>query len=404
MYKVPLNTATYDEREINAAKEVLDSGQLTMGKRCEEFEEAFGRYQSGGSKDGNQLFCNSGSSANLLAFGALQQHISRDSALDFSFKGEIIVPALTWSTTVWPIIQCGFRPVFVDSDPETLQVLPSAIEAAITDKTVAICIVHILGGACNMDAISRIASTHGLPIIEDCCESLGTTYKGRKVGTFGRLSTFSFFFSHHITTIEGGMVCSRDGDDDEIARSLRSHGWIRHSKRTQDWGHTGIDKRFLFTTLGYNLRPTEINAAFGNEQIKVLDELNAKRRAIADIWRVHLGSIGAKIKPMKLEAFVTPAPMGFPVMCENGAQRRALQMHLEGLGIETRPIIAGNLTKHPALSDEALVQLPHRISGELTGADKVSHCGLFWGCSPFMPDEHVAYVCSALEDFKKKQG
>ena len=192
-----------------------------LGKYCAAFEEDFAGYLG----VSNAIMANSGSSANLLAFFALANPLLPvvPDRRRISPGDKVIVPAVTWSTTVWPIIQVGGIPVFVDSDPATLQMDVQAVEAAIDRKTVAICAVHILGNAVEIERLRELAERHGLWLIEDACESLGTRRNGKPVGTFGDLGTFSFFFSHHITTIEGGMVVT---DDDDVADLLRCHPYL----------------------------------------------------------------------------------------------------------------------------------------------------------------------------------
>jgi len=400
-YIVPLNVSTYDDAEINAAKEVLDGGYVTMGSLCKEFETKFSQYL----KVPHSTFVNSGSSANLLALNALQVEMSytrNNDALLMNNELEVIVPALTWSTSVFPIIQCGFKPVFVDSDPLTLQMNTAHVEQAITDKTVAIMAVHVLGNTCNMDHLIALCDKHRLVLIEDCCESLGAKYKDKYVGSFGDFSTFSFFFSHHITTIEGGMVCSRTAIHNDQLRMSRSHGWSRHLE-DQDTIKAlgGKDLRFLFLSMGYNLRPTEINAAFGLRQLTRLSTLNERRKAIASMITQEMYDLNLGIKPMAYTEGADPALFGYPVLCDSEEQRDDLRNFLESNGIETRPIIAGNLVKHPVFTTSRL-QLPHRVhTGGLAGADKVHSCGLFWGLSPFMTVEMTDHLISTLGQFNK---
>ncbi len=180
---------------------------------------------------------------------------------------EVITPAVTWATTVWPIANLGLTPVPVDVGPETFTIDPAQVEAAITPKTRAILLVHLLGRPCDMEAITAIARRHDLVVIEDCCEAHGASYRGKKVGSFGLAGTYSFYFSHHISTIEGGMIVTDDDELAQLPRSLRAFGW------TRDWDNgvapndSDFDPRFLFVNVGFNLRPTEIQGAFGIHQL-----------------------------------------------------------------------------------------------------------------------------------------
>ena len=396
MRKISLNESTFGEEEIGQAVKVLRSGHVTMGKYCAAFEEDFADYLG----VSNAIMTNSGSSANLLAFFALANPLLPvvPGKRRISSGDEVIVPAVTWSTTVWPIIQVGGIPVFVDSDPATLQMDVQAVEAAIGEKTVAICSVHILGNAVEIERLRELADRHGLWLIEDACESLGTRRKGKPVGTFGDLGTFSFFFSHHITTIEGGMVVTDDDDIADLLRCLRAHGWTRHMRRGPEIAakHPDIDPRFLFVNLGFNLSPTEINGVFGIEQLKKLDGFNLRRIEAAEKWVRAFADISARgrMAPMRITADTEAAWFGFPVICDSKATRDRLRDHLERYGIETRPIICGNITRQPALKF-----LPHRVHSRLAGADRIMDCGLYWGIHPKMDDLDVRYVSDTVREF-----
>jgi CDP-6-deoxy-D-xylo-4-hexulose-3-dehydrase len=381
--------------EISAAKAVLDSGFLTMGARCREFEADFAKYI--GVK--HAIMVNSGSSANLLAAFTLANPLCplKDGLQRIKPGSEVIVPALTWSTTVWPFVQAGAIPVFVDCDPLTLQMQPEAIEAAITPQTVAIAIVHVLGGAVNMPAVREIADRHRLWLFEDTCESLGVLWNQRQVGSFGNLASFSFYFAHHITTIEGGMVVTDDDALADLMRAVRAHGWIRHMESADVHAAAApeIDPRFLFITTGFNLRPTEINAAIGLVQLQKLDNFNEKRRQIAQKLDDGLAPLRSKglISPMIFDQRCLPAPFGYPVLCRSMSERNNLQRHLEASGIETRPVICGNLVRQPALR-----HFEHRVSGGLDGADAVMDRGLYWGTHPMMSGEEVQYIIERVEE------
>jgi CDP-6-deoxy-D-xylo-4-hexulose-3-dehydrase len=378
--------------EIEAAKAVLDSGFVTMGRHCREFEAAFARYL--GVK--HAIMVNSGSSANLLAAFTMANPICPGGRKRIEPGSEVIVPALTWSTTVWPFVHAGAIPVFVDCDPVTLQMQPEAIEAAITPRTAAIAIVHVLGGAVDVPAVREIADRHGLWLFEDTCESLGVLWEGRQVGSFGHIGSFSFYFAHHITTIEGGMVVTDDDEVADLMRAMRAHGWIRHMENGAAYAekYPEIDSRFLFITTGFNLRPTEINGAIGVIQLGKLDGFNAKRREIASLLDQRLANLNVAgiVQPMVFDPRCTPAPFGYPVLCRTTEERNRLQRHLEDNGVETRPVICGNLARQPALS-----HVQHRISGTLAGADRVMDCGLYWGTHPMMGPDDVDYIVEQVE-------
>lgn len=395
-FRLPLTANLLGEEEISAAKAALDSGFLTMGRLCEQFEREFARYN--GAE--HAVMVNSGSSANLLALFALANPLLAlaGKRRRIGAGDEVIVPALSWSTSIWPVLQVGATPVFVDCDPETLQLTPEAIRAAITPKTAAIVVVHVLGGACNIADIAALAVEHDLWLIEDTCESLGVLWDGRKAGTFGDLGTFSFYFSHHITTIEGGMVVTDNGQLADLLRSMRSHGWVRGMGNAADIERQNpdIDPRFLFVTTGFNLRPTEINAAIGLEQLKRLEGFNARRRKIAE--RFDRGFAGlhqsGELQLVRSDPRCQPAPFGYPVLCKTPESRRAFRQHLEAAGVETRPIICGNMVRQPAFK-----HLPHRVSGRLDGADRVMDRGIYWGPHPSTTDADVDTAIGIVNSF-----
>jgi len=392
--KIPLNARTYDQEEIDAACEVLRSGFVTMGRLCREFEEQFA--QALGAR--NALFVNSGSSANLLAFFALANHALPDRHKRMSPGMEVIVPAVTWSTTIWPIVQAGGVPVVVDSDPRTLQMDPQSLRAAISEKTVAICPVHVLGNAVPMAPVLEIAREHDLWVVEDTCEALGTRHDGKLVGTFGDLATFSFFYSHHITTIEGGMIITDDDEMAELLRTLRAHGWTRQlqDRAAVESQYPEIDPQYLFINTGFNLRPTEVNAAFGIHQLPKLGRFNARRAAIAEAWIDEFRALSddGRLRPMQTTEGTESTWFGFPVMCADKKTRDALKGHLESNGIETRPIICGNMVRQPAFRN-----VTHRVVGTLRGADEVMDRGIYWGAHPSMTEEDIQYVARAVKGF-----
>lgn len=394
--RIPLNASTFDEDEIEAACAVLRSGFVTMGKLCREFEAAFEKQL--GVR--NALFVNSGSSANLLAFFAIANHAVplRGGRRRLEPGAEVIVPAVTWSTTIWPIVQAGGVPVLVDSDSETLQMDTAAAAAAVTDRTVAICPVHVLGNAVNIQPLQELAEDRGLWLIEDTCEALGTRHQGRPAGTFGDLATFSFFYSHHITTIEGGMITTDDDEMAELLRCLRAHGWSRQlvDRAGVESKYPDIDPQYLFINTGFNLRPTEVNAAFGLRQLPKLGRFNRRRVEIAESWISSFEDLTAQglLSPMRVTAGTESTWFGFPALCADRASRDALKLHMQERGIETRPIICGNLARQPALE-----HVRHRISGSLDGADAVMDRGLYWGSHPSMSAEDVQYVADTVKGF-----
>ena len=398
MIKIPLNKNTIGNAEKRALNKVFDSGYMTMGKITKKFERAFAQHL--GVK--HAIYVNSGSSANLLAFSAIQDNDKfRKTSFDQKFLkqgDEIIVPAVTWSTSIWPISQIGAKSVFVDSDPKTLQMNISAIKKAISKKTKAICMVHVLGNGGYIEEVKEICRKKKIWLIEDTCESLGVKKKNKYLGTFGDIGTYSFYFSHHITTVEGGMIVT---NNDYIANkiySLRSHGWTRDMFNAKEYENQfpEIDPRFLFVNVGYNLRSTDMNASIGLVQLKKLEKFNQKRHEIGKAWNKAFNYLKKNelIQPMEITKGTKASWFGFPVICKTRKMRDDLRKHLEKNGIETRPIICGNMTKQPGIKN-----IKYRISGKLSGADTIMDRGIFWGSSPDMTKSEINYVIKVVNKF-----
>jgi CDP-6-deoxy-D-xylo-4-hexulose-3-dehydrase len=389
-YRIPLNACTYGEEEIEAVTDVMKSTYVTMGKHCRSFEIEFSHKL--GCKEA--ILVNSGSSANLLAWFAL----ANPDYQTWKPGWEVIVPAVGWATTYWPIIQAGGTPVIVDSNPDTLQMDIDAMRRALTDKTTAVCPVHVLGNAVDMVDVRRFANSNGLITVEDTCEALGTRYDGRAVGTFGKVGTYSFFFSHHMTSIEGGMVVTDDGRLADIMRMMRAHGWSRDSavREIFESQYRDLDPRFLFVTSGFNLRSTELNAVIGRIQLQKLDRFNNRRMEIAAFWDREFAGLSGVFQPMRPTSLATNvARFGYPVICESTEIRQRLKQYLTDFGIETRPIVGANIARHPALKN-----MRHRISGSLDGANRITDCGLLWGLHPMLTDDDVNYVADTIKRFK----
>jgi len=315
--KYPLMGPSYDQMEIAQVMDSLLKRDITMnfnnGNKVGIFEDLWKGYV--GKKEG--IMVNSGSSANLMALRILCNPIIKNPIMPGS---EIITPALTWTTTVSPIWSVGCKPVFVDVDINSFTIDPNEIEKAITSKTRAIMVVHLLGHPCDMDRIMEIAKKHNLYLIEDCCEAHGAEYKGRIVGSFGDVSTFSFFFSHHLSTMEGGMVLTDNEEYAEIARTMRSKGVIRNCRNEEfknryynNPKYQTIDRKYLFVNIGYNLRPTELNGGFGIEQFKKFPEILRIRRENALIFLERLKKYSDFIQMQKVGNGINHALFGFAI-------------------------------------------------------------------------------------------
>lgn len=383
--------------ELAAALDVMMDERMTMGARTAEFEEAWARFL--GCE--GALMVNSGSSANLLALSALA---APDLAGGLRPGDEVIVPAITWSTSVFPVVQVGCVPVFVDVDADTLNLDVTRLEQALTPRTRAILVVHLLGNPCEMEQIIAVARRHGLWVIEDCCEAHGARVGDRAVGTFGDLSTFSFFFSHHITTIEGGMICFRDASRwrDRLV-SLRAHGWVRGRSDREVWKgrHPDIDDRWLFVSLGYNLRPTDLNAAIGLVQLDKLPGFIRSRQAVRRRVLDLLDGPGRWLRFQKEKAGHEHSAFGLSILVDPAAPftREQFQVHLEACRVQTRPIVGSNFTRQPVMQ-----HLPHRIHGDLSNADLAHYHGLMVGNHHDVTRSQIAYLSEVILDFVGRYG
>ena len=385
----PLSVPLYGAHEVAEAVNILLSRRVTMGSRVQAFEREFARYI--GAE--HAVMVNSGSSANLLAVSALTAQVTPQGL----YPGdEVIVPAVTWPTTITPIIQNGCVPVFVDIDPDTLNLQPGELERAWSPRTRAVFVVHLLGNPVRMAEVMEFARERDLWVIEDTCESLGTTIGEEKAGAIGDVGTFSFYFSHHITTIEGGMLITDHARIADLARSMRAHGWTRglSNREELETASPWIDPRFLFVHIGYNLRPMELQAAFGSVQLSKLDGFNDARRSIADRLLAELADLGDEL------SFVTEQPggrstwFGFAVITKDAETRKALSKHLEAAGIETRPLVAGNLAVQPAFRDS-----PHRAVGSLANASSIGQRALYIGNHPDVDEPKLEHIVETFRSF-----
>lgn len=373
----PLVDSSYDNQEIINCIATLLSGQLTMSAQVKAFEEAFAQFCGAPYA----VMVNSGSSANLLAMSALANPLRKQHLRP---GDKVAVPAVCWSTSLWPIIQMGLTPVLVDVDPQTLNLSIDSLKAALTRHRLrAVMMVHILGNSTDMRALLDIVNEEGLLLVEDTCESLGSTFEGRTLGTLGEFGTFSFYFSHHMTTIEGGMILARTEEDYDLLKCLRAHGWSREqsNRAALEREHNHIDPRFLFINMGYNVRPMEIQAAFGLQQLKRLHEMNAHRRTnvsqLRAAFRAH-PSWREQLHFPVASPHIDPCWFGFPFLVDN-----AISVNYSGFtrallerGIDTRPIVSGNMALQPAVR-----HFPVDLSlGPFHGAQRIHDAGLFIGC------------------------
>jgi len=388
--KITLAAPSYDSDEVLDVLDSLLSTWLTMGDKVNSFEEKFCEYID--SK--NAIMVNSGSSANLLALSSLTNPLLEEKIE----KGtSIITPAVTWSTTISPIIHVGCKPLFVDIDLDSLCVNTDLLEEAISKETSAVMPVHLMGHPCDMKKICKIADNNNLHIIEDSCEAHGSTVDGKKVGTFGDIGTFSFFMSHHITTIEGGMLVTDDENIAEIAKSLRAFGWTRELKRKNEINakYSDIDPRFLFVNLGYNLRPTEIQGAFGRHQLKKLDSLIYHRRENAKFWNDRLAKYSDYLL-LPIRNLENHVYFGYAITIKENSpfSRKEITDFLESQGIETRPVMAGNFTEQPVTK-----LIPWSKYGELKNSQLVMRNSFFIGNHHLIKEQQREFIADVFDKF-----
>jgi len=393
--KIPLMLPPFGWEEVNESIDSLLSTQLTMGVKVKKFESMFAQYI--GTQSATMV--HSGSGANLLALSILTNPVVKNCVKP---GDEIITPAITWATTVWPIINCGAIPVLVDVDLETFDISPAEIEKAITPKTRAIMLVHLLGNPCDMDKITAIAKKYNLYIIEDSCEAHGAEVNGKKVGSFGDLATFSFFFSHHITTIEGGMLMTNNEEFAELSRSLRVFGWIRDLKAKDKLTakYKDIDPRFLFVNIGYNLRPTEVEASFGLHQLGKLDTFIEIRRNNANYWRQSLLKYKDYLLLQVERKGTRHVWFGYPMTVLPGAPftRKEIMDFLESKGVETRPIMSGNIDEQPGLA-----MFKYRKVGDLKNARIIMRNSFFIGNHQGIGKVEREAIITYLNEFMTKR-
>ena len=378
-YWYPLSLASYGSEEILEALDSLCAFRTTMWEKTRAFEEAFAEHQGGG----HAVMVNSGSSADLLLAFALAdprgQRLSRGD--------EVLIPAVTWPTQIWSCMMAGLRVRLVDVDPSTLNVSIEALEAAVGPRTKAISLVHLLGNPCDLDAVLALAAKHNLFVLEDCCEALGSTWRGKKVGTFGLGAAFSFFFSHHITTMEGGMITTADAALADELRILRAHGWLRNVQRDSSaLAGFDVDPRYAFVNWGFNVRPTELQAGFGLQQLLKLPAFEERRRVLAHRFFSYLAETEFFAAPV-VHGNASVSWMALPFMIRPSAPftRDDVAAYLEANGVETRPIVAGNLAMQPA----ACI-FPELCGDSLPGAVDVHRNGLYVGLSPMTSDAEMS--------------
>ena len=370
-FKFPLATATWGQEEQEAMQRVIASGMFTMGANVHAFEQDFAQYV--GSK--HCVMVNSGSSANLLMVAAL--FYTKNPQLKLKRGDEVIVPAVSWSTTYYPLYQYGLKIKFVDIDLYTLNYDLDELEKAVSDRTRMIIAVNLLGNPNDFGRINQIIGVREIVLIEDNCESLGAKFNGKHSGTFGVMGSYSSFFSHHISTMEGGLIVTNDEELHHILLSLRSHGWTRNLPK---YNHVcGIksedpfEESFRFVLPGFNVRPLELEGAVGVEQVKRLPNIVEERRKNGKLLQQTLGNHPDIFIQQEIGE---SSWFGFSLVIRPGSEliRKHLLTRLNELGFECRPIVAGNFAKN-----EVMKYFDFEVHGVLRNADHIDQNGLFVG-------------------------
>lgn len=365
----PLASTTWDEAEYAAMQRVIQSGMFSMGKEVATFEKQFAEWV--GSRFA--VMVNSGSSANLAMIAALM--FRKQGALQAG--DEVIVPAVSWSTTYYPLQQYGLKVKFVDIDPRTLNIDVEQLAAAIGPQTRAILTVNLLGNPNDFNWISQVIAGRDILLLEDNCESMGATLAGKQAGTFGLMGTYSSFFSHHISTMEGGLVVTDDEELYHILLSIRAHGWTRNLPKFNhvcgEKSDNPFEESFRFVLPGYNLRPLELSGAIGQEQLKKLDSMITSRRENA----AYFQAVFQHHPWLDIQQEIGQSSwFGFALIVKPDAPitRDTLVTKLATANVDVRPIVAGNFAKN-----EVMKWFDYTIHGKLKNADYIDKNGLFVG-------------------------
>jgi CDP-6-deoxy-D-xylo-4-hexulose-3-dehydrase len=403
---VPVSGRVFDAGDLVSLVDASLDFWLTTGRFNELFEERLSKYL--GVK---RLYTvNSGSSANLLAFAALTSHLLKDRALKAG--DEVISVAAGFPTTLNPILLYGCVPVFVDVEIPTYDTTPERVEAAITDKTRAIFMAHTLGNPFDVARIAAIAKKRGLWLIEDCCDALGSTLGGRRLGSFGDLGTLSFYPAHHITMGEGGAVFTNDALLGKAVESLRDWGrdcWCAtgHDNtcgKRYGWSlgelPEGYDHKYVYSHLGYNLKITDMQAAVGLAQLGHLDEFCARRRENFATLRGLLGDLEDQFVLPEATPGGDPVWFGFPLTLREGVsfKRYDLLKHLDAAKIGTRLLFGGNLTRQPYMKGRV-----YRLAEPLVNTDRIMRDTFWTGTYPGLTREMLEYTAQRMRDFVRKR-
>jgi CDP-6-deoxy-D-xylo-4-hexulose-3-dehydrase len=406
--RVPYSGRVYDDREMTLLADSALDFWLTAGPYADRFERRMRQFF--GCRD--FLLVNSGSSANLLMVSTLcAPTLSTKELPPLQPGDEVITPAVTFPTTVAPIVQNRLIPVFVDCEVGTYNINPHLIEDAIGPRTRAIFVPHTVGNPCDMEIISGVARRKGLWLLEDGCDALGATFNGQLTGTFGAMSSLSFYPAHHITMGEGGGVAINDFGLQKTARSIRDWGrdcWCDPGKSNTCGTRFGwqsgelpcsYDHKYIYSNIGYNLKVTDLQAAIGLAQADKIDQFVAARRlnfrclyeGLAE-WKDYL------ILP-RIDPRANPSPFGFPITVRPGIDRARLVQWLEDAHIETRLVFGGNIIRQPGF-----LNIEKRIHGDLRESDIIMRDTFFIGVYPGLTGEMIDYVLETFRSYFTRCG
>lgn len=382
--KYSLSNDTWNSDELNAIEEVIKSNRYTLGAKVKQFEMDFANYF--GSK--YAIMSNSGSSANLLIFASLI-YSGRLKKGD-----EVLVTSISWSTTYYPIEQMGLKMKLVDVDINTINVDYNKLEKAISKKTKAVFAVNLLGNPNDFEKLENICSENNLLLLEDNCEAMGATFKNKKCGTFGLLGSFSTFYSHHLCTMEGGVTVTDDEELYHYMLAIRAHGWTRQLPENNKLAKVGKDPfydSFQFVVPGFNLRPVEMEAAIGIEQLKKLNKFIEIRRKNAENFKKLFSNDNRFITQQEIgESSWFGFSFIISPMCN--IKRAIFIEALREADIEVRPIVAGNFAKQKVFQF-----MNGKIAGDLNNSDYIHDNGFFVGNHSVLMDEELLYLKKILD-------
>lgn len=395
MLRVPLASSGLRPKDIRVMNETLMSASYTMGNKVKKFESEMAKFLG----FENFVMVNSGSSANLSIFEALLRPVHGHSVLNIG--DEVLVPVIAWPTTIWPLVQLGLKPIFVDIEEKSLAINLAAAEAVLEErrnKVKAIFPIHPLGYAIDHDAILNLSRKFNLVYLSDTCEALGAFRNSKHAGKGSKAASFSFYFSHHITTMEGGGIATDDSSFADDLRSIRSHGWSRDRSDSNTWtkGMLGSDKKFTFVSTGFNIRPMEIQGAIGLSQLEDLPSFITRRREIAATVKHAIKN--TPLQMLEGDAWDTlrhthHSRMLIALRIPEPKRLAEIKEKLESLGIETRPPLTGNFLAQPA----AARVLGHRCDpNDYEVANKMTASTFLIGCHHDYTDTQIEYLCEKL--------